>query len=74
MTARTAVFLPGRDHAGGRGGCSASHLPGTVWLDAHQCKLYAREGFVVPASDGAIFYDDLARLEDRLRAHALDDV
>jgi hypothetical protein len=75
VTARTAVFLPGRDHPPEAEEVARLRiLRGSVWLDAHQCELYAREGFLVPASGGAIFYDDPATLADRLRAQAPDDV
>ena len=71
VTSRTALFLPGRDHAPSTPG-RLRVFAGSVWLSADQAALYAEEGFVVSATDDALFDDEPETLADRLRVTASD--
>jgi hypothetical protein len=66
VTARSAVWLPGRDHSPSMPR-RVRVFSGCVWLSAEQAQLYRREGFVMTPTDDLLFDTHPATLADRLR-------
>lgn len=67
ITPRTAVWLPGRDHAPSAP-ARVRVFSGCVWLSPEQTQLYQREGLLLPAADEVLFDRYPTTLPDRLRA------
>lgn len=69
LTARTAVWLPGRDHAPSTP-LRVRVFLGSLWLSAGEVARYAEQGLALPASDDWLFDPEPSTLAARLR-HAV---
>ena len=69
LTARTAVWLPGRDHAPSTP-LRVRVFLGSLWLSADEVARYEEQGLALPASDDWLFDPEPSTLAARLR-HAV---
>jgi hypothetical protein len=68
VTGRSAIFIPGRDHAPSRPPRRVRVFQGSVWLSPHDVELFSREGVSLAATDDILFDANPETLADRLRA------
>lgn len=67
VTAKTALYLPGRDHPPERTPDQVRVFSGSLWLSPDQVELYRTEAAVLTATDEMLFDDQPATLAGRLR-------
>ena len=67
LTAQTALYVPGRDHAPEASVESVRVFAGSIWLSPDQVELYRAEGAVLLATDDVLFDAEPNTLAERLR-------